>query len=42
LETQLLIAKAVSMGDRDLCEQLLQAWTEEQKMLNGYLKSLNG
>jgi four helix bundle protein len=25
LETQLLIAKAVSMGDRDLCEQLLQA-----------------
>jgi four helix bundle protein len=42
LETQLLIAKAVSMGDRDLCEQLLQALTEEQKMLNGYLKSLNG
>lgn len=41
LETQLLIAKAVSMGNGQLCEELLQSLTEEQKMLNAYLKSLN-
>jgi four helix bundle protein len=41
LETQLLIAKAVSMGNGQLCEELLQSLMEEQKMLNAYLKSLN-
>lgn len=42
LETQLLIAKAISMGDKLLCDELLLSLTEEQKMLNGYLKSLHG
>src|SRR5690349_17999604 len=42
LETQLLIAKAVSFGDLNLCETLLKNLTEEQKMLHGYIKSLNG
>lgn len=39
LETQLLIAKAVSLGNRQICEELLQNLTEEQKMLNAYLKA---
>lgn len=42
LETQLLIAKAVSLGNLQLCEELLALLTVEQKRLNGYLKSLNG
>ena len=42
LETQILIAQAVSMGDKLLSEELLRILAEEQKMLNGYLKSLNG
>jgi four helix bundle protein len=42
LETQLLISKAVSLGDKHLCEELLNTLTEEQKMLNAYLKSLHG
>lgn len=42
LETQLLIARAVSLGDRQICDDLLKTLTEEQKMLNAYLKSLNG
>ena len=41
LETQLLIAKAASLGNQQLCEELLKVLTEEQKMLNSYLKSLN-
>lgn len=42
LETQMLIAKAVSMGNESLCIELLKKLDEEQKMLNGYLKSLKG
>jgi four helix bundle protein len=42
LETQLLISKAVSLGNQSLCDELLQVLNEEQKMLNGDLKSLNG
>ncbi|HEV7334116.1 MAG TPA: four helix bundle protein [Flavisolibacter sp.] len=41
LETQLLIIKAASMGNLQLCDELLAILNEEQKMLNGYLKSLN-
>ncbi|RYZ76023.1 MAG: four helix bundle protein [Proteobacteria bacterium] len=41
LETQLLISKAVSLGDQSICDELLLVLGEEQKMLNGYLKSLN-
>ena len=41
LETQLLIARAVSLGDPFQCEEILAALAEEQKMLSGYLKSLN-
>jgi four helix bundle protein len=42
LETQLLIAKAVLLGNDQLCSELLQMLNEEQKMVGAYLKSLNG
>ena len=41
LETQLLISRAVNFGDCDLTNKFLQDITEEQKMLIGFLNSLN-
>jgi four helix bundle protein len=41
LETQLSIAQKVYLGDQQLCRDLLEILTEEQKMLNAYVKSLN-
>ena len=41
LETQLLIAKAVAMGNLELCDGLLTQLASEQRMLTTYLKSLN-
>lgn len=40
LETQLLIAQAVDLGDPDLCQILLSEVCEEQKMIIGFKKSL--
>lgn len=40
LETQFLIAQAAFMGEPELCSQLLAQLREEQKMLNGFQKSL--
>ncbi|MBO9681606.1 MAG: four helix bundle protein [Flavisolibacter sp.] len=42
LETQLLLSKAINMGDLIQCEEILEELTQEQKMLNSYLKTLNG
>jgi four helix bundle protein len=41
LEKQLLIAKAVGLGNSTLCTSLLFELSEEQRMLNSYQKSLN-
>jgi four helix bundle protein len=41
LETQLLIADAVSYGQKDLRELILNDIDTEQKMLIGYLKTLS-
>lgn len=40
LETQVLIAQAVSFGDPELGKNLLAAIIEEQRMLSGFQKSL--
>lgn len=41
LETQLLIAKTVNLGNPDMREDLLNQLSSEQRMLTMYLKSLN-
>ncbi|OLY91661.1 four helix bundle protein [Cnuella takakiae] len=41
LETQLLIAKAVGLGNLELCDALLSNLGDGQRMLNAYQKSLN-
>ena len=41
LETQLLIAEAVQLGDGTVCTQMLMDINEEQKMLLAFMHTLN-
>jgi four helix bundle protein len=41
LETQYLIAKALSFGDQELLSQELQMLNEEEKMMIGFMNKLN-
>jgi len=42
LDTQLLIAKAVNFGQKDLTEFLLKEIDEEQKMLMSFMNKIQG
>ena len=40
LETQLMIADAANMGQKDVIQPVLQALDEEQKMLMAFIRRL--
>ena len=41
LETQLMIAQSLNFGDKTILNKLIADISEEQKMLSGFLKSIN-